>query len=57
MGVACGLGSLDDLLQLVVPEKLRAPVVEQHVEGDGEVIECRKVPCRRCGAFGTEGGR
>src|SRR5215212_7501689 len=33
MGVGCGLGSLAYLLQLIVPEKLRAPVVEQHVEG------------------------
>src|SRR5215211_1539532 len=33
MGVAFGLGSLAYLLQLVVPEKLRAPVVEIHVEG------------------------
>src|SRR5215213_5771512 len=33
MGVGCGLGSLAYLLQLVVPEKLRAPVVKQHVEG------------------------
>src|SRR5215203_6106222 len=33
MGVGCGLGSLAYLLQLVVPEKLRAPVVEIHVEG------------------------
>ncbi len=32
-GVACGLSSLGDLLQLVVPEQKRAPVVEQHVEG------------------------
>src|SRR5215212_10086041 len=33
MGVACGLGSFGYLLQLVVPEKLRAPVLEIHVEG------------------------
>jgi hypothetical protein len=33
MGVRYGLSSLGDLLQLVVPEQLRAPVVEQHVEG------------------------
>src|SRR5215204_2685042 len=33
MGVACGLNSFGDLLQLVVPEQLRAPVLQQHVEG------------------------
>src|SRR5829696_2004152 len=33
MGVASGLCSFGDLLQLVVPEQLHAPVVEQHVEG------------------------
>jgi hypothetical protein len=33
MGVRSYLSSLGDLLQLVVPEQLRAPVVEQHVEG------------------------
>src|SRR5215207_9632311 len=33
MGVGRGLSSLSDLLQLVVPEQLRAPVVEIHVEG------------------------
>src|SRR5918994_1706255 len=32
-GVACGLSSLGDLLQLVVPEQKRAPVLQQHVEG------------------------
>src|SRR5215213_11482246 len=32
-GVACDLGSLAHLLQLVVPEKLQAAVVKQHVEG------------------------
>src|SRR5215203_7119173 len=34
MGFLADLSSFADLLQLVVPEKLRAPVVEQHVEGD-----------------------
>ena len=33
MGVRSYLSSLSNLLQLVVPEQLRAPVVEQHVEG------------------------
>jgi hypothetical protein len=33
MGVASGLCSFADLLELVVPEQLRAPVLQQHVEG------------------------
>ena len=28
-----GISSLEDLLQLVMPEQLHAPVVEQHIEG------------------------
>src|SRR5215207_3293807 len=33
IGARSSLSSLGDLLQLVVPEQKRAPVVEQHVEG------------------------
>src|SRR5215212_4172832 len=45
MGLACDLGPFGDLLQLVVPEKLRAPVVEIHIEG--AVGRVSPPPCDR----------